>query len=60
MSRVDHADSDPSLDEARARVREALDLPPADDLLAALHSAAADDAYRPISEHGRYEPMLRP
>ncbi len=51
---------DASLDEARARVREALDLPPADDLLAALHAAAADDTYRPISEHGPYEPMLHP
>jgi hypothetical protein len=47
------------LDEARARVRHALVLPSADGLLAELHAAAADDAYRPISEHGPYEPMLR-
>jgi len=49
-----------SLDEARARVCQALDLPSADgERLAELHAAAADDAYRPISEHGPYEPMLR-
>jgi hypothetical protein len=30
-----------------------------DELLAALHAGAVDDAYRPISEHGPYEPMLR-
>jgi hypothetical protein len=47
------------LDEARAQARQALDLPPADGLLAGLHAAAIDDAYRPISEHGPYEPMLR-
>ncbi|WP_155357319.1 hypothetical protein [Acrocarpospora macrocephala] len=47
------------LDEARARLREALGLPLADGLLAGLHAAAADDAYRPISEDGPYEPMLR-
>jgi hypothetical protein len=51
-------DAEPGLDEARTRVREALGLPPADGLLAALHTAAADEAYRPISEHGPYEPML--
>ncbi|MDI1465898.1 hypothetical protein QEZ54_33485 [Catellatospora sp. KI3] len=47
-----------TLDEARALARQALDLPPADGLLAALHAAAADEAYRPISEHGPYDPML--
>ncbi|MBV1853119.1 hypothetical protein [Catellatospora tritici] len=46
-----------TLDEARAHARQALDLPHADGLLAALHAAAADEAYRPISEHGPYEPM---
>lgn len=45
------------IDEARARVRKALELPPADGLLAGLHNAAADEAYRPIGEHGRYRPM---
>jgi hypothetical protein len=48
----------PELDETRAEVREELDLPPADGLLAALHAAAADDTYRPISEHGPYDSML--
>ncbi|MEV4517926.1 hypothetical protein AB0K00_54335 [Dactylosporangium sp. NPDC049525] len=48
----------PELDETRAQVREELDLPPADALLATLHTAAADDTYRPISEHGPYESML--
>jgi hypothetical protein len=47
------------LDEARARVRQALSLPSADGLLAGLHAAAIDDAYRPISEDGPYESMLR-
>jgi hypothetical protein len=47
------------LDEARARVRQALNLPPADGLLAQLHAAAIDDAYRPVSEYGPYESMLR-
>lgn len=46
------------LDEARARVRHALDLPAADGLLAGLHAAAADEAYRPISQHGPYRSML--
>lgn len=57
----DRADADhpwPALDESRARLRDALDLPSADGLLAGLHEAAADEAYLPISEHGRYEPML--
>jgi hypothetical protein len=49
-----------SLDEARAQACQALGLPPADsDRLAALHAAAADDVYRPISEHGPYASMLR-
>ena len=49
----------PTLDEDRARVRDALHLPSADDLLAGLHAAAMDENHRPISEHGPYEPMLR-
>jgi hypothetical protein len=49
---AEHDSGGPGLDEARARVREALGLPPADGLLAGLHAAALDDAYRPISEHG--------
>jgi hypothetical protein len=49
----------PELDADRARLREALDLPLADDLLEELHAAAADDAYRPINNEGnRYESML--
>jgi len=47
------------LDEARARARHALGLPPTDGLLAGLHAAAADDAYRPIGEYGPYRSMLR-
>lgn len=57
----DREDADPSwpdLDESRVRLRDALDLPAAESLLAGLHAAAADEAYRPISEHGRYDPML--
>jgi hypothetical protein len=50
----------PGLDLDRARLREALDLPPADGLLESLHKAAADDDYRPINEYDeRYESMLR-
>lgn len=50
----------PELDTDRARLREALDLPAADGLLEALHAAAADEAYRPVSEAGdEYESMLR-
>lgn len=48
----------PDLDAIRARLREALDLPPADGLLEALHEAAADERYRPVSEHGPYESLL--
>ncbi|WP_349880717.1 hypothetical protein ABIH81_14230 [Micromonospora sp. HUAS YX12] len=49
----------PQLDMERGRLREALDLPPADELLAALHAAAADEHYRPISDAGeRYRSML--
>ncbi|GHJ44388.1 hypothetical protein Cs7R123_17300 [Catellatospora sp. TT07R-123] len=47
-----------TLDEARAQARQALDLPPVEGLLAALHAAADDDSFRPISEHGPYETML--
>lgn len=48
----------PGLDQARSRIRQQLDLPPADDdLLAGLHAAAVDDAYRPVSEHGTYTPI---
>jgi hypothetical protein len=50
----------PELDADRARLREALDLPLADGLLDALHVAAADGEYRPVSDRGdRYESMLR-
>jgi hypothetical protein len=49
----------PEIDTARVRVREALDLPAADDLLEALHLAAADDRFRPIGESGPYDSMLR-
>jgi hypothetical protein len=50
----------PELDADRARLREALDLPVADGLLDALHAAAADGNYRPISDRGDiYESMLR-
>lgn len=49
----------PDLDADRRRLREALDLPVADDLLAALHQAAADDRYRPVNEEGdAYTAML--
>ncbi|MEV0729875.1 hypothetical protein [Polymorphospora sp. NPDC050346] len=49
----------PDLDADRARLRAALDLPEADGLLEALHAAAADEAYRPVSDRGdRYESML--
>jgi hypothetical protein len=33
-------------------------LPPADDLLSGLHTAAADERYRSISEHEPYKSML--
>jgi hypothetical protein len=59
IRQYDAESGQPPLDEDRARVRAALDLPAADDLLADLHAAAVDDRYRPISEHGPYEPMLR-
>jgi hypothetical protein len=50
----------PELDANRARLREELDLPVADGLLEALHAAAADEDYRPVSEDGnRYASMLR-
>jgi hypothetical protein len=49
----------PELDTERERLREELDLPAADDLLAALHTAAADERYRPISDAGdTYGSML--
>lgn len=49
----------PALDDDRARLRAALDLPAADGLLEALHAAAADERYRPVSDAGdRYESML--
>jgi hypothetical protein len=51
-------EEEPELDALRARLREALHLPPADGLLERLHAAAADHTYLPVSEHGRYEPML--
>ncbi|MGX6605384.1 hypothetical protein ACWKSP_25105 [Micromonosporaceae bacterium Da 78-11] len=50
----------PDLDDTRARLRETLDLPPADGLLESLHAAAADERYRPRNEAGDpYESMLR-
>ncbi|GAA1829998.1 hypothetical protein GCM10009682_55970 [Luedemannella flava] len=50
----------PTLDEDRVRAREVLGLREADGpLLEALHAAAADERYRPISEYGPYESMLR-
>ncbi|MEV4630792.1 hypothetical protein AB0J90_31465 [Micromonospora sp. NPDC049523] len=49
----------PDLDAQRARLRDALHLPPPDGLLERLHAAAANHAYLPVSEHGTYEPMLR-
>lgn len=49
----------PELDQARARVREALALADAYDLLAGLHRAMADDTYRPIGpDNEPYESML--
>ena len=59
IRRDDEALGRPTLDDARARVRDALDLPPAEDVLAGLHAGAVDETYRPISEHGPYDPMLR-
>ncbi|WP_155371726.1 hypothetical protein [Catellatospora vulcania] len=50
----------PELDDDRARLRAALDLPEAGGLLAGLHAAAADERYLPVSEHGNvYEPLTR-
>lgn len=52
-------DDRPGLDGNRARLREALGLPEADGLLEMLHAAAADERYRPVSEHGDvYDSML--
>jgi hypothetical protein len=50
----------PGLDDDRARLRQALALPPVGDaLLQSLHTAAADFNYRPINRQGdRYRPML--
>lgn len=48
----------PSLDDDRARLHAALDLPPAPALLAELHESAADENYRPVGEHGPYASML--
>jgi hypothetical protein len=49
----------PDLDDDRARLTAALELPPADGLLDALHTAAADEDYRPVSDRGdTYESML--
>lgn len=47
----------PELDATRTEVREALDLPAVDTLVAALHAAAADVSFRPIGEHGPYDSM---
>ncbi|GAA1643081.1 hypothetical protein ACFQY4_31110 [Catellatospora bangladeshensis] len=49
----------PELDDDRARLRAALNLPSAEELLPVLHASAADDRYRPVSEAGDvYESML--
>ncbi|GAA4470044.1 hypothetical protein [Phytohabitans houttuyneae] len=49
----------PDLDADRERLRAALDLPPADGLVEALHRLAAGEAFRPIRDAGdRYESML--
>lgn len=49
----------PELDEQRALVRRALDLPNAAGLLESLHICAADESYRPVNEEGdSYESML--
>jgi hypothetical protein len=51
----------PTLDQDRARVQAALDLPPVYDLLPSLHAAAADESYRPVNDHGdRYRSMIEP
>ena len=51
----------PELERDRARVRAALDLPSAHDLLQSLHTAAADDRHRPVNDHGdRYRSMMGP
>lgn len=50
----------PTLDEDRARAREVLGLRADGALLEELHAAAADERYRPVSEHGdRYDSLLR-
>ncbi|WP_258545197.1 hypothetical protein [Micromonospora provocatoris] len=62
LAQADHdiRDDWPQLDMERDRLRKALDLPPADELLAALHAAAADERYRLISDAGqRYRSMLQ-
>jgi hypothetical protein len=49
----------PTLDEDRARAREALDLPTSEHLVELLQTCADDADYRPISDLGDvYEPML--
>jgi hypothetical protein len=48
----------PARAERQARVRDALNLPPADGLLESLHRNMADERYRPISEWGPLDSML--
>lgn len=63
LSRVEADEHDywPEAADARARIRQALDLPPLDDaMLRALHAADADERYRPFSADGdRYDPLVR-
>lgn len=50
----------PELDQVRAQLAQALDLPSADSLLEAFHTWAADERYRPVTDRGDvYETMLR-
>jgi hypothetical protein len=51
-------EDNPDLDANRARARDALGLPAAAGLLEALYAAAANDAFRPVGEHGPYESMV--
>ncbi|MFK3978818.1 hypothetical protein ACI2K4_00430 [Micromonospora sp. NPDC050397] len=49
----------PDLDADRTRLRDALDLPAADGLLASLQASAANDHFRPVNNDGnKYDSML--
>ncbi|MBT0774231.1 hypothetical protein KIH74_35135 [Kineosporia sp. J2-2] len=52
----------PDLDERRAQLTQALELPDAYDVLPAFHTAARDNTYRPwhATENIPYRPMLDP